>query len=391
MKKICFVKVCVVAALLTVPPFVSAQQCLGWSTGYFAQYYGGSYSTIFWNAYTHLCHFSLFPSSSGGLSNDISAAQAQAFVAACHQHNKKALICIGGAGASPGFSGACASASTRATLVRNIVNFMKTNGYDGVDMDWECGEESDNAAMVAKFQQLHGELRDSLNKISPRPMMTAAVADWYPNSCASIRDYCDQMNGMSYYGLVNTMDVFFATLTSRGVPKSKLGIGFGYDTDNEVDVNNPNDIGAKCLYAISNGYGGVMVWLIQRACARCNDTTAHFVTGCQAPVFPASNPPVRYRQDVPLYIIHDGTTGASRIYYMVPSVNNNDGSFVDLGLYDVRGTLIKSLVHEYRRPGAHTVLIQQNNNSGKSIKAGTYIIRFSTNAGTETTRAVIIK
>ena len=52
------------------------QKCLGWSTGYFAQYAGGSYSNIFWNAYTHLVHFALVPSDTGGISG-ISSTQAK--------------------------------------------------------------------------------------------------------------------------------------------------------------------------------------------------------------------------------------------------------------------------------------------------------------------------
>ena len=67
-------------------------------------------------------------------------------------------------------------------LVKNILKFMKDNGYDGVDMDWESGEESDDAAMVAKFKGLHQEIHDSLGTISPRPLMTAAVADFPPQS-----------------------------------------------------------------------------------------------------------------------------------------------------------------------------------------------------------------
>ena len=58
------------------------------------------------------------------------------------------------------------SPATQTTLVNNIVNLAKTNGYDGVDMDWESGEENDGADMTAKFKSLHKELREALDKLT---------------------------------------------------------------------------------------------------------------------------------------------------------------------------------------------------------------------------------
>lgn len=49
---------------------------------------------------------------------------------------------------------------------------MSTRGYDGVDLDWEPLESSDTAL----FTNLVTELREALDEISPRPLLTAAVA-----------------------------------------------------------------------------------------------------------------------------------------------------------------------------------------------------------------------
>jgi hypothetical protein len=379
----------VMVAVLLSCSIVFGASCLGWSTGYFAQYNGGNPSNIYWNAYTHICHFSLVPSSTGTLSG-ITAAQAQALVTACHQNKKKALICIGGAGTSPQFSASCANAATQTTLVKNIISFMKTYGYDGVDMDWECGEESDGTAMVAKFKALHKELRDSINKISPVPMMTAAVSNWYPNSCAAITGYCDQMNGMSYYGLVNTMDSYFATLTSRGVPKAKLGIGFGYDSDNEVDLNNPGDIAAKCKYSITNGYGGVMVWLIQRACTACNDTTANYI--CPSQTYAIYKPAMQCKKDASLFVQNTLATGRPQLRYTVYAAGSTGEVPVDLSLYDMSGTLIQTIVHGMSSIGTYVVPLKQNRKRGPSIRSGTYLVRLSFGSGrTEAIRSLIIE
>lgn len=375
-----------VAVLLLACSFSFAQQkCVGWSTGYFAQYAGGSYSNIFWKAYTHLVHFALIPSDTGGISG-ISATQAKNFVAACHQNGKKALICMGGAGTSPNFSAACSTSHRRTALVRNIVKFMKDNGYDGVDMDWECGEESDDAAMVAKFKGLHQEIHDSLGSIVPRPLLTSAVANWYPNACASIVDLCDQMNGMSYYGLVGTMNGYFNTLTSRGVPKSKLGVGFGYDSDNEVDVNNPDDIGAKCLYAINNGYGGTMVWYIQGACAQCNDTAAFYVC---TPSVVAGGDRFSAQGDGAISLMIFRNDHAREIRYTIPDSHHGAAS-VDLGIFDMRGELMRTLVHSIQDCGMHTAFFDEGR-SERAAGSGIYIIKLTVDGSTAVAKAFIGK
>ena len=353
---------------------------VGWSMGYI---FTGSLNSIVWKAYTHVVNFQVTVSSDGSIKTGSLNSDHAAFIAACHQHGVKALVCIGGAGQSKNFTAACSNPATQTKLVNNIVNLVKTAGYDGVDMDWEAGEENDNAAMVVKFKSLHKELRDSINKMSPRPMMTAAVAtDWYPNSTAAIAEYVDQLNNMSYYNYVTDMDKLFKPVLDKGVPKKLQGVGFGFDTDNEItDIK---DIAAKCRYSIDNGYGGIMVWDITHAPAVTSDTIATYVThNISTGVSPSRN---ASRSRGHLSALNNGMAGLKGLSYSVPWAKQ--GAFVDLGIYDLHGRLVKTLVHGYGQPGTHRISLEESREAG-ALKPGAYFVRLSVDSEIETAKAFI--
>ena len=354
---------------------------VGWSAGYI---FTGNTNNISWKAYTHLLNFQVTVSGNGGINTGSLAMNSQQFVSACHAHGVKALVCIGGQGESAHFSSATSSAGTQTVLVKNILNLVRSGGYDGVDMDWEAGEENDNAAMVVKFKSLHKELRDSINKMSPRPMMTAAVAtDWYPNCTASIAPYVDQLNNMSYYNRVKDMDDLFKAVLDKGVSKSIQGVGFGFDSDNEItDVA---DIAAKCRYSIDNGYGGIMIWDITHAPASTMDTVARYVslsytTGLSTLANPAPAGSV-------LFVKHDELTGANEISYSIASAL--DGSLVDLGLYDMRGALVRNLAHGNAKAGLQTATLTAT--TGGALKPGAYVLRLAADARTAAAKTVFLR
>ncbi|MDB5047382.1 MAG: chitinase [Fibrobacteres bacterium] len=348
------------ALILTTGVMAQAQykgKYVGWSAGYI---FTGSTSQVAWKSFTHLLNFQVTVSGNGSINPGSLAMNSATFVSACHQHGVKALVCIGGAGESPHFSAATGSAATQTILVKNILNLVRSGGYDGVDMDWEAGEENDNAAMVTRFKSLHKELRDSIDKMSPRPMMTAAVAtDWYPNCTASIAPYLDQMNNMSYYNRVKDMDGLFKPVLDKGVPKGLQGVGFGFDTDNEItDVA---DIAAKCRYAIDNGYGGIMVWDITHAPAATMDTVARYVS--LAYTTGISTIGNFKRDNASFSIKRNGLTGRNGISYA--AIPGPDGALVP-GVYDFQGIRV-------RNPGA----------------AGAYVIRLSAGTNADFSKAIL--
>jgi hypothetical protein len=78
-------------------------------------------------------------------------------------------------------------------------------------------------------------------------------------------------------------------LVDKGVPKAKLGVGMGFDYEEgspagshaEVDCD-PQACAAKCRFAIASGYGGVMIWAIDKDAKKnggkqpCHDAVSAF-------------------------------------------------------------------------------------------------------------------
>ena len=50
----------------------------------------------------------------------------------------KILLALGGGGAgNAGFDRAASTATNRQVFARNAVRYLRDNGFDGLDMDWE--------------------------------------------------------------------------------------------------------------------------------------------------------------------------------------------------------------------------------------------------------------
>jgi chitinase len=154
-------------------------------------------------------------------------------------------------------SGAMTTATSdqyRAGFVHNIMWFLRSRGYDGVDIDWEPLSYSD----TTNFRKFINQLYDSLGTVSPRPLLTEAAPPGAPYACASVWQKLDQINIMTYdlpngawngwvtwpdcsiysrdslgnpYNLPSTgapcpgaIDVVVDGFHSAGIPYSKLGI-----------------------------------------------------------------------------------------------------------------------------------------------------------------------
>jgi GH18 family chitinase len=113
------------------------------------------------NAFTHVIHFAIGLNSDGTFFEDpyfrdltIQSAQE---VPAAHAAGVKVIICC-----FPGslqIMQSAMSAGTRATMVHNVCNLMRTYGYDGIDWDVEVGLDS------ATWNPTMRLLKDSLNAV----------------------------------------------------------------------------------------------------------------------------------------------------------------------------------------------------------------------------------
>lgn len=323
---------------------LAQQKHVAWSLGYYTTW-DNSYTpaTIPWDAFTAVAYFQVEPKTDGTL-NTPSDAVATQLIKEGHARGKKVVYCIGGAGVTT-FTAACAN-GVRGKLISNMIAYMKRLGYDGIDTDWE--ESFNNTEFVA----WHKDLRDSINKLTPVPMLTIAAEDWYAVTL-SVSAYVDQVNDMYYSASANQyLTNIFPTMTKAGVPKSKCGAGMGISMNNTVQQDT-----AICSMVINNGYGGIIQWCITKN----NNGPANMAALAKFVPATTSAAAVWSAQEIvpiSLLVKRNGTTGMSEICYTVPSSSINAN--INLGVYDIKGALVKTLVHGQGNPGVYTIPFGQN-------------------------------
>jgi GH18 family chitinase len=202
---------------------------------------------------THLVYFSLIPTATGGLdmtAGGLTEAGVKEIVDATHGHNKKILICIGGANSGPAYEKAISS-GTRSAFVAAIVDWVATHGFDGADVDMEPVTTAD----IPNFQPFIQELKKALLDRNPDLILTTAVNQAEKAAYLNLQDSFDQINIMTYdlSGLWEGYETWYnsnlfnggrnfksngkplpsvATIvqdwTSAGFAKDKLGIGAAF-------------------------------------------------------------------------------------------------------------------------------------------------------------------
>jgi chitinase len=179
-----------------------------WITGYYPGYESSQMapSNIDFTVVTHVVHFALVPETNGGIdssANGLTSGACAQLVGLAHNAGRKALVCVGGAGTESDFLGATTS-NNLGGFVTNIVNFMSSNGYDGVDLDWEPF----NSADAGQYTNLVNGLRAALNRFGTHKLLTVAApayaeyGDPSPTTeftmLASVQGQFDQINIMTY-------------------------------------------------------------------------------------------------------------------------------------------------------------------------------------------------
>ena len=112
------------------------------------------------------------------------------------------LISIGGASHSAGFATAAATGASQQKLAQSCVSFMKTNGFDGIDIDWEFPGAADKTNFTALLATLRTAL-DAQGKTDGRTYLLTIAAPGGPShiaslDLASIHPSLDWLNVMTY-------------------------------------------------------------------------------------------------------------------------------------------------------------------------------------------------
>ncbi len=180
---------------------------------------------------------------SGGLSAPSSPTASLAAVRdKARINNSKVLLGIndGSGDGKTNFKNMAATATGRNNFIKDIMNTVRANNLDGVDMDWEFPTTSDGTDLT--FTLLMKELSDSLHRDAKYYLSAAITAGKY---AGSIRDairtelfpYVDFFNVMAYddfsttvpyrhhsdYTLAQTCLNYW--LNTRGMPAAKCVLG----------------------------------------------------------------------------------------------------------------------------------------------------------------------
>lgn len=147
---------------------------------------------------THINHAFAWPESNGNIAK-YSNIPDVLLIAQTHLAGKKILISFGGWGNSAGFSPMTADTSARKNFIQNVVDFILTYEYDGVDLDWEY-PASINDKKNLNF--LVAELRQELDTIDSTLLITMAVpaGDWSGQwfDFGTLKNHVDWFSVMTY-------------------------------------------------------------------------------------------------------------------------------------------------------------------------------------------------
>ncbi len=199
---------CLVSLIFSCVPMQAPLQTTARASAdiWISAYYGGwtqgcgtgarpSPRDIDYEALTHVFHFAVVPRPDGSVDYSkkcISPENSASLTETAHAAGRKVLISVGGEMSEPGFLGAT-NDKNLSKFVNNLVSFMTSRGYDGIDIDWEPVSQSS----YAQYRTFVRALRMALGNVSPRPMLTAAVKN-YPILMKDLQNDFDQINVMTY-------------------------------------------------------------------------------------------------------------------------------------------------------------------------------------------------
>lgn len=172
-----------------------------WINTYYASWQQGwhdsqGYMTsdkVDYSAMTHITHFYVGVNGDGTLNNiadsyGMDSTNTTAVVAKARARGVKILFSV-----AANMNNA-ASDPTRGFFIHNLMNFMRQRGYDGIDIDWEPMNSGD----TTNFRKLINQLYDSVQSVTPRPLLNAAAPPYAPWAYRSVWQKFDQINVMTY-------------------------------------------------------------------------------------------------------------------------------------------------------------------------------------------------
>lgn len=266
--------------------------------------------------YANLTHafFSFLKPASDGSLLEYTSEQEMAlldFLKQTKKHGCKRFISLGGGGDEV-FPEMAADSIARQRFIKNVIAFCKEKKFDGIDMDWEL---MDDAIKRKNYTSIMKEFRTAVNVAGLQLVSTIGFGEYW---CQWIEDealkQADWIQLMIYDQTGTWSESPFGNHASfehylqaeeywvkRGITRDKIvmglpfygykfssksggtGTGVGYNdivagfpnlkpSDDQTPgedwcfFNGPDMIYKKTLYALENGFGGVMVWEMSQDC-----------------------------------------------------------------------------------------------------------------------------
>src|SRR5581483_8061446 len=169
--------------LITVPTRTVAAVLCKRVVAYYTSWTTGNYSAsmVPYGNLTHINYAFVTPNSDGTLNGIFGSpytggslsTDCANLVSGAHGAGGKVLVSVGGAGvAASTFSTLAANAAAVSTFVNNVYGMAVSNGFDGVDVDWEYPQ---SASDKTNFSGLMQALRTKFNN-SPAPAPTWQIS-----------------------------------------------------------------------------------------------------------------------------------------------------------------------------------------------------------------------
>ena len=168
--------------------------------GYYPSWAQNSFTAadVQWEHVTHVAHAFVWPKADGSLGYE-AGFWYPALTQQAHQHNRKVILSVGGAGQSAYFSPVAADAGKRAAFVSALVNAVQQHDYDGVDVDWEFPQtEADKNNLLTFISELY----NALHSANPDYLLTMAIpsgnyyGQWFRYDVLKL--YVNWFNVMTY-------------------------------------------------------------------------------------------------------------------------------------------------------------------------------------------------
>jgi chitinase len=236
---------------------------------------------------TDLIYFAIQPNAVGDAGLDQIRPESLAlFKRIKAKYRTRLHLCLGGWNRSKGFPQLAASADARKRLITQMTDFCQTNGFVGVDVDWEHPTKADDLKNHAK---LLIEMKSAFRPLGLQ--LSVALAGWQDISPEAIRAV-DVIHLMAYDARGRHSTLEFAEsevdrMVKKGVSPSKISLGvpfYGRNISNsarsttysdivkkhhpapdvnEVDgiyFNGPRMIEQKTKLALARKLAGIMIW-----------------------------------------------------------------------------------------------------------------------------------